>query len=89
MKLVCEGKVDEACAIFGKEKQFGGLPAVDAPYGREPAFEIMAKTFEAAADMVAAMPAAVDHKEQIDRAYKQGYLDGSVFALKKWGGIDE
>ena len=55
----------------------------------EASFPIMAKTFEAAADMVSAMPAAVDHKEQIDRAYKQGYLDGSVFALKKWGGLDD
>ncbi len=34
MQLVCAGKADEACAIFGTEKQFGGLPAVDAPYGR-------------------------------------------------------
>ena len=52
----------------------------------EPAFEIMAKTFEAAADMVAAMPAAVDHKKAEADAYKKGYLDGAVFALDKWKG---
>ena len=34
MQLICAGKTIEACALFGETKQFGGLPAVDAPYGR-------------------------------------------------------
>ena len=34
MEFLCAGKADEACRLFGKTKQFGGLPAVDAPYGR-------------------------------------------------------
>ena len=34
MQRICAGKTAEACALFGDTKQFGGLPAVDAPYGR-------------------------------------------------------
>ena len=34
MRAVCAGKAEEACRLFGTEKLFGGLPAVDAPYGR-------------------------------------------------------
>ena len=34
MQRICAGKTAEACALFGETKQFGGLPAVDAPYGR-------------------------------------------------------
>ena len=34
MQLICAGQTEEACKLFGKQKQFGGLPAVDAPYGR-------------------------------------------------------
>ena len=34
MKAVCAGEADSACRLFGEQKQFGGLPAVDAPYGR-------------------------------------------------------
>ena len=34
MRLVCAGQAEEACRLFGTEKQFGGVPAVDAPYGR-------------------------------------------------------
>ncbi len=34
MRLICAGQAAEACSLFGKSKQFGGLPAVDAPYGR-------------------------------------------------------
>ena len=34
MRFVCAGQDEEACALFGEEKQFGGLPAVDTPYGR-------------------------------------------------------
>lgn len=34
MQYLCAGQADRAKALFGEEKQFGGLPAVDAPYGR-------------------------------------------------------
>ena len=34
MRFLCAGRTDEACQLFGPFKQFGGLPAVDAPYGR-------------------------------------------------------
>ena len=34
MRYLCEGKAADAAALFGAEKQFGGLPVVDAPYGR-------------------------------------------------------
>ncbi len=34
MQRLCAGQAEEACRLFGAEKQFGGLPAVDAPYGR-------------------------------------------------------
>ncbi len=27
MEFLCAGKADEACRLFGKTKQFGGLPA--------------------------------------------------------------
>ena len=34
MEYLCSGQADQACALFGESRQFGGLPAVDAPYGR-------------------------------------------------------
>ena len=34
MRFVCAGETEQACRLFGDRKQFGGLPAVDAPYGR-------------------------------------------------------
>ena len=34
MAALCAGKTEDACRLFGKQKQFGGLSAVDAPYGR-------------------------------------------------------
>lgn len=34
MKAVCAGEAEGACRLFGEQRQFGGLPAVDAPYGR-------------------------------------------------------
>ena len=34
MHHLCAGRTEEACRLFGETKQFGGLPAVDAPYGR-------------------------------------------------------
>lgn len=49
-----------------------------------PTFEIMAKTFEAAADMVAAMPEAVRQEEETRQAYQKGYMDGAIFAIEKW-----
>ena len=34
MKALCAGDAAGVCALFGEEKLFGGLPAVDTPYGR-------------------------------------------------------
>ena len=34
MAALCAGQSGEACRLFGETKQFGGLPAIDAPYGR-------------------------------------------------------
>jgi len=34
IRFLCEGRLQEACSLFGETKQFGGLSAVDAPYGR-------------------------------------------------------
>ena len=34
MRFVCAGQAEEACGVFGETKQFGGLPVIDAPYGR-------------------------------------------------------
>ena len=34
MTRLCAGDADGVCAMFGEEKLFGGLPAVDIPYGR-------------------------------------------------------
>jgi len=34
MSKLCTGDVNGVCAMFGEEKLFGGLPAVDIPYGR-------------------------------------------------------
>lgn len=43
MRYLCAGQAEEACALFGTQKQFGGLPAIDTPYGRfEGAEEIRA-----------------------------------------------
>lgn len=43
MRYLCAGQAEDACALLGNQKQFGGLPVVDAPYGRfEGAAEILA-----------------------------------------------
>ncbi len=34
MRFACAGQAEEAAKLFGESKQFGGLPAVDTPYGR-------------------------------------------------------
>ena len=34
MRYVCAGKTEEACRLFGDTRQFGGVPTIDAPYGR-------------------------------------------------------
>lgn len=34
MHYICAGKTEDACKLLGEEKQFGGLSAIDAPYGR-------------------------------------------------------
>lgn len=34
MAALCDGRGRDAAALFGETKLFGGLPAIDAPYGR-------------------------------------------------------
>ena len=34
MQYACGGQAEKAAALFGESRQFGGKPAIDAPYGR-------------------------------------------------------
>ena len=34
MRYICDRQADKACGLFEETKLFGGLPVIDAPYGR-------------------------------------------------------